>query len=553
MNIIPNQFQNKESPICFVKVNKIKTKKLGHLGLVAGMCKELNISEIVNNHIIVGDQRTLSHGDAVVSMVLNGLGFTGTPLYMSPQYFEDKPIAELLGKDIEAESINDTALGRTLDKIYEYGINDLFSKIASSAVKTLEIEPKIGHLDSTAFATHIEKEKETEDGTIEIRKGHSKDYRPDLNQIALNMIVENRANLPIYLQVSSGNQSDKVEFGEIIEEQVNNLKNYYGIEYIVVDSALYTKDNIEKLKEEEIFWITRVPSSRNIVKEIISTIDLKELEKIDENYAYMELGSYYNDEKQRWIVVHNRELEGRHYKSTLKRFERNSQKDIKTVRKYEKEKFDCKDDALRSLEVLKKRLIITEIEAFEVIEHKRYSTRGKPKKEAVKDVTEYSISVNVTSNLPKFYEERKRDGIFVLATNELNDEMLKPQEILNEYKNQQKVERGFRFLKDPKFHADSIFLKKPERIASLLMIMTLSLLIYSALEYKVRENMKKKNLTFPNQKGKPISNPTMKWVFQYFFSVVLVLFNGERQLDYFNENHEVILECLGDDYRDFYC
>ncbi len=74
------------------------------------MCKELNISEIVNKHIITGDKRTLSHGDAVVSMILNGLGFTGTPLYMTPQYFEDKPIAELLGKDIEAEDINDTPI-----------------------------------------------------------------------------------------------------------------------------------------------------------------------------------------------------------------------------------------------------------------------------------------------------------------------------------------------------------------------------------------------------------------------------------------------------------
>ena len=517
------------------------------------MCKELNISEIVNNHIIKGDQRTLSHGDAVVSMILNGLGFTGTPLYMSPQYFKDKPVSELLEKDIEAENINDIALGRTLDKIYEYGINDLFSKIASNTVKTLGVESKIAHLDSTAFATHIEEEKETKDGTIEIRKGHSKDYRPDLNQVALNMIVENRANLPIYLQVSSGNQSDKVEFGEIIEKQVDNLKNYYGIEYIVVDSALYTKDNIEKLRKEEIFWITRVPNSRNIVKEIISIIELKQLKRIDENYAYMEIGSYYNDEKQRWIIVHNKELEHRHHKSTVKRFNRNSQKDLKAVKKYEKEKFDCQDDALRALEGLKKKLIITEIEGFEVIEHKRYSKRGKPKKGAKKDVAEYSISLNITSNLPKFYEEKKRDGLFVLATNELNDEMLKSQEILNEYKNQQKVERGFRFLKDPKFHADSIFLKKPERIASLLMIMTLSLLVYSALEYKVRKNMKEKSLTFPNQKGKPISNPTMRWVFQYFFSVVLILFNGERQLDYFDENHEVILECLGDDYWEFYC
>jgi len=553
MNIIRNQFQNKEIIICFVKVNKIKTKKLGHLGLVAGMCQELNISKIVNNHIIKGDKRVLSHGDAVVSMILNGLGFTGTPLYMSPQYFKDKPISELLGKDnIEAENINDIALGRTLDKIYEYGVSDLFSKIASNAVKTLGVSSKIGHLDSTAFATYIEKEKETEDGTIEIKKGHSKDYRPELNQVALNMIVENRANLPLYIKACSGNQSDKVEFGEIIEKQVDSLKNDYGIEYIVVDSALYTKNNIEKLKKEEIYWITRVPSSRSVIKDIIATIDINQLEEIDENYSYMELGSYYHNEKQRWIVVHNKAIEYKKHNSTIKKFSRYSQADLKAIKKYEKIKFASQNDALVELEELKKKLIVSEIEGFEYIEHKRYAKRGKPKKDAKKDVTEYSLSLNITSGLTKFYEEKKREGLFVFATNELDEEMLEAKEILKEYKNQQKVERGFRFLKDPKFHADSIFLKKPERIASLLMIMTLSLLVYSALEYKVRDNMKKKSLTFPNQKGKLISNPTMRWIFQYFSSVVLIIFDEDRQLDYFNENHETILECLGDNYWNFY-
>ena len=518
------------------------------------MCQELNISEIVNSHIVKGDQRTLSHGDAVVSMILNGLGFTGMPLYMSPQYFEDKPISELLGKEnIEAENINDIALGRTLDTIYEYGVSDLFSKIASKAVKTLGVSSKIGHLDSTAFATHIEKEKESDDGIIEIKKGHSKDYRADLNQIALNMIVENRANLPIYLKVCSGNQSDKIEFAEIIEKQIDSLKNDYGIEYIVVDSALYTKDNIEKLKKEEIYWITRVPSSRTVVKDIIATVELKQLEKIDDNYSYMELGSYYHNEKQRWILVHNKMIEYKKHKSTIKKFDRYSQADLKAIKKYEKIKFASQSDAFIALEELKGKLIVSEIEGFEYVEHKRYSKRGKPKKDAKKDVTEYSLILNVTSGLEKFYEEKKRNGLFVFATNELNDEMLKSKEILNEYKNQQKVERGFRFLKDPKFHADSIFLKKPERIASLLMIMTLSLLVYSALEYKVRENMKKRGVTFPNQKGKPISNPTMRWIFQYFYSVVLILFDGDRQLDYFDENHEVILECLGDSYWEFYC
>jgi len=49
--------------------------------------------------------------------------------------------------------------------------------------------------------------------------------------------------------------------------------------------------------------------------------------------------------------------------------------------------------------------------------------------------------------------------------------------MLENYKDQGvSVERGFRFLKDPLFFAHSLFLKKPERIMALLMIMGLSLM-----------------------------------------------------------------------------
>ena len=49
--------------------------------------------------------------------------------------------------------------------------------------------------------------------------------------------------------------------------------------------------------------------------------------------------------------------------------------------------------------------------------------------------------------------------------------------MLENYKDQGvSVERGFRFLKAPLFFAHSLFLKKPERIMALLMIMGLSLM-----------------------------------------------------------------------------
>jgi Lhr-like helicase len=62
--------------------------------------------------------------------------------------------------------------------------------------------------------------------------------------------------------------------------------------------------------------------------------------------------------------------------------------------------------------------------------------------------------------LPQKSEEvariRKEAGRFILATNLVDDEKLKPEEIITNYKNQQSCvreacrrQRGFRFLKDP--------------------------------------------------------------------------------------------------------
>jgi transposase len=65
--------------------------------------------------------------------------------------------------------------------------------------------------------------------------------------------------------------------------------------------------------------------------------------------------------------------------------------------------------------------------------------------------------------------------MFVLATNELDSSVVSDEQLLEAYKDQAvSVERGFRFLKDPLFYAESLYLKSPKRIMALLMVMTLS-------------------------------------------------------------------------------
>ena len=99
---------------------------------------------------------------------------------------------------------------------------------------------------------------------------------------------------------------------------------------------------------------------------------------------------------------------------------------------------------------------------------------------------------------------------------------LPAEKILTQYKEQQAVEGGFRFLKDPWFMVDSFFVKTRRRIEALMMIMTLCLMVYNFAQYRVRKNLKDHGQTVPNQLGKSIDNPTVKWLFQCMEGISII-------------------------------
>ncbi|MDQ5922180.1 MAG: hypothetical protein QG673_2239 [Pseudomonadota bacterium] len=75
-----------------VSDSNLETQSLDHHGIVAGICKELKIAERVNGKLKVHEERIVTPGQAVVSMITNGLGFTNHRLYLSHQFFANKPI-----------------------------------------------------------------------------------------------------------------------------------------------------------------------------------------------------------------------------------------------------------------------------------------------------------------------------------------------------------------------------------------------------------------------------------------------------------------------------
>jgi len=125
---------------------------------------------------------------------------------------------------------------------------------------------------------------------------------------------------------------------------------------------------------------------------------------------------------------------------------------------------------------------------------------------------------------------RHRAGKFVLATNVVDEQELADEEALDAHLEQGVVERGFRFLKEPMFFAQSMFLNNPKRIAALAMVMGLCLLVYGLGERMLRRSLAEREAYIQDQKGKPTRRPTLRWVFQLFQAVHLVWMGAGRSL-----------------------
>jgi transposase len=129
-----------------------RSQVLDHLGLVAGMFDELGIGDVIDQATQQNpEMRRVTVGNAVKAMILNGLGFVNQQLYLVPMFFHNKPTHRLLAPEIDANHLNDDALGRALDTLYAYGVTELYSLIAATAARRLGLTPTFVHLDSTSF------------------------------------------------------------------------------------------------------------------------------------------------------------------------------------------------------------------------------------------------------------------------------------------------------------------------------------------------------------------------------------------------------------------
>jgi transposase len=502
---------------------EIEVANLDHLGIVAGIIDEMGIVEQINERIGQSSREKVSAGVIVKAMILNGLGFVSAPLYMFSKFFEGRPIEHLLGAGITAEQINDDRIGQVLDHLQEVGLSETFIGISLKAVEQYGVKTETAHLDSTSFHVDGEYAKQ-EEGSIEITYGYSRDHRPDLKQFMMNLICVGDGDIPVMMEVVSGNQSDKARFGEILQE----FKTQWTFEGIcVADAALYSEANIAKMTG--LRWLTRVPLSIKAAGELVETTTELQSSKL-KGYATTEVVSEYGGVSQRWILVESAERRKSDLKQLDKKILQVQQTCMQELHTLVAQDFACPADALAAAAKLSSKLKWHQLDHIQTVEKPHYQKPGKPKADAIPTSISYRITATLIPIDAEISKQRLRCGRFILATNILDCSQFSADDALREYKAQQSTERGFRFLKDPLFFTSSVFLKSAKRIEALAMIMALCLLVYNLAQRQLRLALALSQQTIPNQLGKPTNSPTLRWVFQCFMAVHLVSSHGITQI-----------------------
>jgi transposase len=515
-----------------------------HLPIIKTFADKLGLVGIINR--CVPTEMAVDAGTIVLGLVLDTLSGR-SPLYRLEEFFAHHDTELLLGKALPPHAFTDDTVGRVLDRLYDMGTMKLFTACAVRAAATFGLERRYVHFDTTSRSVWGAYQcGEDQDLPFRITYGYSKDHRPDLKQFVLSTLCVDRA-VPIWGKPEDGNASDKTLNATLLSE-IAQLLARYGVQrgaYIyIADAALVTAENLAALGET--LFITRLPATysecarviaeavaRNRWEEVGVLAQTKPTKHrpaaaytVDENVVTLYGTSY------RAVVVHSSTQEPRRQKHLARELQASQATLEATMHEAAKQEYFCRADAEAAAEKL--RALPSAYHHIEVVveERPQYGP-GRPRRHQPRPVKamRYGLQPTLRERAEVIARKRQEAACFVLLTNvPTTGEMAhSAKEVLGAYKTQHGVEQNFAFLKDPLI-VNSLFLKKPERIEALGLVLLLALLLWRLVERTLRVHVETTGHALTGWDKKETQKPTAFMMMTKFAAVMVVKVGTHRQL-----------------------
>ena len=508
------------------------------LPVVSAYVKQIGLVDEVNR--LCPSDAEVSTGHVVMALILDTLSGR-SPLYRLERSFKGMDLELLLGRDIASAKLNDDAVGRVLDRVWEASTSKILTAVALRAVKMFSLDTSHVHHDTTSVTVYGDYDLYDDPNHGEpfvITYGFSKDHRPDLKQLVHSLLCVDHG-IPIWSKCENGNESDNTINKNLLGRVVEKMREL-GQEnpLYVADSALVTEDNLALMSDQDkgCRFVSRLPATYSECEAaIVRAVEADAWEDLgilaaDESYSRRP-PAYYRGyetsvplygETYRVLVVHS----SAHDKRRMKKLERMLTQDLTemTKAKTEQEKiaYACLPDAQAALLRLAKGKFHRLVGRIEEIH--QYG-RGRPKADGTRTPNKISYKLVLEiKRLDELIEKAEKEaGCFVLLTNVPSDGdgAIGSKDLLAAYKGQDTVERNFGFLKDDLI-VNSLFLKSPARIEALGLVLVLSLMIWRLMERTMRMSLKDNGATIIGWEKRQTSRPTSFMMTTRFLSVIVL-------------------------------
>ena len=209
---------------------EIENERIDDIPLLVGQQEKMGIGQVVDEAIAGhGNRRGLSIGQTVMGWLAFIVSESDHRLSFVEPWAAQRlsTLRRLLGQEMSSKAFNDDRLGDVLRYLSDDASWEAIEKqLGQRLLRVYQLPLVQLRLDTTSVAVYHEPE-----GTTLIRRGYSKDHRPDLAQLKVMLAGLDPLGLPLVTQVIPGNVADDGLYVPAIE-QARAVTQQRGLLYI---------------------------------------------------------------------------------------------------------------------------------------------------------------------------------------------------------------------------------------------------------------------------------------------------------------------------------
>jgi len=445
----------------------------------------------------------------VIAVLLKSILLEPAALYRIPEWAAQYDLA-VFGDDV---------IGRALDKLFKCDRASLQTKLALKAISTCNVDTSIIHNDSTTVKFYGAYQGQCLK-SVKLKRGHSKDHRPDLKQLVYNLSITEDGAVPVHFKCHDGNVTDDT----LHKETWLTLRGMLGYSdfLYVADSKLCTSSNMNKIDREGGRFVTIVPDTRSETKEFAEQCYRSEVRwqmlarrpstrrQNAFNVFQVAADFYQLSEGYRLYWYRSSEKRVRDEESRKDRIESAQEKLAGLVS--EQRRGPRTEDSMKKkvLAILTRYQVKDWIGVDIKVRQKDLfvkSTVGKPGPDSIyRKKTRNEPYLIVSLKDDAMAKSAATDGIFPLTTNAKLD----AKQVLEAYKYQPYLEKRFSWAKSD-YEIAPAFLKKTDRIESLMFVHYMADLVAALIQRKLRQAMESNKIEFLQTLPEDRKSKTPTW------------------------------------------